>query len=169
MKAKGSSDRQTIWIMTKWAVIRQREKEDEAVWVPVPCPLPLPACSRVNPISIPVSKCGQCKNPSRVASPLVASFHFRFSSLSVSVLTSYPVGQSVSQSFSHSISNCYNERAHHECLYIIIKIIILFVALQRNPTLSLHKWSNLRLSHCLTVCRLTVCCVTIQFPQSHFE
>lgn len=59
--------------------------------------LPLPA--RVIPISIPVSKCGQCKkNPSRVASPLLASFHFRFSSLSVSVLTSYPVGQSVSQS-----------------------------------------------------------------------
>lgn len=88
----------------------------------------------------------------RAASPLLASFHFRFSSLSVSVLTSYPVGQSVSQSFSHSISNCYNERAHHECLHIIIKMQIIFVALQRNPTLPLHKWSNLRLSLCLTGC-----------------
>lgn len=116
----------------------------------------VPLLCRPAPVSIPYpfqfQSAVNAKNPSRVASPLVASFHFRFSSLSVSVLTSYPVGQSVSQSFSHSISNFYNERAHHECLYIIIKIIILFVALQRNPTLPLHKWSNLRLSHCLTVC-----------------
>lgn len=110
--------------------------------LPVSFPYPFQFQSAVN---------AKKKNPSRVASPLVASFHFRFSSLSVSVLTSYPVGQSVSQSFSHSISNCYNERAHHECLHIIIKIQIIFVALQRNPTLALHKWSNFRLSNWLSV------------------